>query len=245
MIIKPDWPAPSSIHALTTTRQSGVSRGVYAYFNVATHVSDEPEHVARNRELLREENNLPGEPLWLQQTHSTIVIDAAEHFDGIEADACFTQQANTICTVMTADCLPVLICAHDGSEVAAVHAGWRGLAAGIIEKTIERMQSSPEDLLVWLGPAIGPKHFQVQQDVVSAFTQQNPDALNCFTQQSDTHWLADMVGLTQQRLAPLGIKHLYGGDLCTYTDAEKFYSHRRDGTTGRIASLIWLTKSGQ
>ncbi len=239
-VIYPDWPAPANIVALTTTRQGGISEAPYANFNLAAHTGDNAEHVAHNRHLLREIFTLPNEPAWLQQTHSTIAVKIDPHFQSCEADASYSDEAGQICVVMTADCLPILICNNAGTEVAAIHAGWKGLANGVIETTVNQLQSDPADLLVWLGPAIGPTAFQVGKDVYDLFIQPDSEALAAFNAQAQEKWLANIYQLARLRLKKLGIQAIYGGDYCTYTDEERFFSYRRDGDTGRMASLIYI-----
>jgi len=239
-MITPDWPAPDNIKAANTTRIGGVSLPPYDSFNLANHVGDSVESVASNRGSLTKLAPLPNEPLWLEQTHSTLVIDSHNWHSGIEADAIISHIDNHVCVVMTADCLPILLCNKQGDTVAAVHAGWRGLAAGIIEKTIHSFSCDPHDIMVWLGPAIGPSQFEVGVDVYHAFTQHDPQTKLAFQQSDPDHYLADIYRLARQRLNNLGISAIYGGDYCTVTDHQRFFSYRRDGVTGRMASLIWI-----
>lgn len=237
--IVPDWPAPARVKALSTTRHGGVSSGPYAAFNLGGHVGDAPEAVARNRALLGE--HLPLEPLWLTQVHGTTVVNAACTCPYAEADGAVSRMANRLCAVMTADCLPVLLCDNAGSVVAAAHAGWRGLANGILETTVKAMQVPGDTLMAWLGPAIGPSAFEVGQDVYDAFTRHDPAAIAAFRATgAPGKYLADLYLLARQRLAALGVTAVYGGDRCTYREVEHFFSYRRDGTTGRMATLIWL-----
>jgi hypothetical protein len=248
--IIPDWPAPANVRALQTTRDGGVSMGAYASLNLGDHVGDDPVAVARNRALLR--STLPTDPVWLKQVHGNIVADA-DHAVGVpEADAATARQPGKVCAVMTADCLPLLLCDEAGTVVAAAHAGWRGLAGGVVEATVEAMNVAPEQLLVWLGPAIGPAAFEVGEEVRQAFMAHDPAATKAFVPRqpltphssslTESKWLADIYLLARQRLALLGVKRVYGGGLCTYADAERFYSYRRDRATGRMASLIWLDR---
>ncbi|SJM92015.1 conserved hypothetical protein [Crenothrix polyspora] len=234
----PDWPAPANIHAVTTLRTGGVSTGCYASLNPATHVGDDLNLVAQNRKIIRESLALPAEPVWLQQVHSNIAVDAAKVEPLQQADASYSYAANVVCTVMTADCLPLLVCAEDGSCVAAIHAGWRGLLDGIITNTITAMHS--DNLLVWLGPAIGPGCFEVGAEVRAAFIKKSVVFTGAFTQQGEC-WLADIYHLACVELSVLGIEKIYGGNFCTVTEHERFYSYRRDKETGRMASLIWRT----
>lgn len=236
--IEPDWPLPDHVHAAVTLRTGGVSTGGYASLNPANHVDDDPEHVLRNRQIVRAMLNLPSEPVWLQQVHGVRVVNADEIETLEEADASFADQAGTVCAVLTADCLPVLFCGDDGEVIAAAHAGWRGLQAGIIAETLYAM--SCRDVHVWLGPAIGPSHFEVGNEVREAFVDENPIAAVAFRAGQPGKWLADIYRLARIKLAELGVEQVYGGDLCTVADPQRFYSYRRDGaTTGRMASLIW------
>lgn len=240
--IKPDWPAPSHVHAFSTTRAGGVSTGVYQGLNLAAHVADDPALVARNRQLLGQALALPGEPLWLNQVHSTRVLTAhaAERSLTSEADAAWSQRPGDICAVLTADCLPLLFCDRAGTRVASTHAGWRGLLSGVISSTIEALAVPAEQFLVWLGPAIGPQAFEVGADVYTAFVAKHPDNAAAFSQSDASHWLCDVYALARIELQQAGVSSIYGGGLCTLSDAARFYSYRRDGITGRMASLIWL-----
>lgn len=240
--VKPNWPAPKHIHAGTTTRIDGVSTGCYASLNLGNHVGDDPKLVLQNRRLLREQLSLPNEPAWLNQTHSSIAVYIDDAFTAVEADASYTDQTNQVCAVMTADCLPVLVCNQDGTEVAAIHAGWGGLGRGVIEAAIKQLTSPPETLMAWLGPAIGPAVFEVGRDVYDLFVAHDPRAESGFTVKSTTpeKWLMDIYHLGRQRLNDCGIEAIYGGDYCTYSDSDRFFSYRRDGVTGRMASLIWI-----
>ncbi len=237
-LIIPDWPAPANVKALQTTRLGGVSQAPYTSLNLGDHVGDDALKVAANRQLLN--SLVPTEPLWLQQVHGVEVVDAAQASCLPSADAAYARQAGAVCAVMTADCLPLLLCDTQGSEVAAVHAGWKGLLDGVIEATVQKMQSSPPVLLVWLGPAIVPQAFEVGDDVRDAFIAQHADAVHSFVAHGDGKWLGDIYQLARQRLSRLGVTQVYGGGLCTYTDEARFFSFRRDGATGRMASMIWL-----
>lgn len=243
--IVPDWPAPAHVRALVTTRHGGVSTGPYASFNLGDHVGDAPAAVAENRRLLR--SQLPAQPVWLKQVHGTRCIDAATAVPGTlacnEADAAFTRTPGTVCAVLTADCLPILLCDEAGTVVAAAHVGWRGLAAGVIESTVAAMAVPGERLLAWLGPAIGPQHFEVGGEVRDIFLAPDPQAASAFvTRPNGTQgkWLFDIYMLAAQRLAALGVCRLAKTDFCTVRDRERFFSYRRDGATGRMASLIWM-----
>lgn len=240
--IIPDWPAPKAIKALSTTRLGGVSSAPYDALNLATHVGDDPLAVSTNRRILTEQAHLPEPPRWLNQIHGTNVINSRDWQLDSDADASYSLDSNHVCTVMTADCLPVLICDKQASFVAAVHAGWRGLADGIIEKTISYYQANSSDLMIWLGPAIGPNHFEVGKDVYSIFTHQSQNAKSAFVQTDETHYLADIYQLARLRIQQIGIDAIYGGDSCTVTDPTHFYSYRRDHVCGRMASMIWIDK---
>jgi hypothetical protein len=236
--IKPDWQLPEGLHAAVTLRSGGVSQGLYASLNPASHVNDAADAVLTNRAMIKQMLALPAEPVWLQQVHGVDVVKADQVTDLPEADASFTDQSGVVCAVLTADCLPVLFCGDQGAVIGAAHAGWRGLQAGVIEQTIAAMNC--RDLQVWLGPAIGPAHFEVGDEVREAFVSQNPDASVAFSATQAGKWLADIYQLARIRLANLGVEQVYGGGLCTVSDAQRFYSYRRDGAaTGRMASLIW------
>jgi YfiH family protein len=238
--ILPQWPAPQNVHALVTLRTGGYSSGPYASFNLADHTEDDPAAVRRNRALLREYFRLPAEPVWLQQVHSNRIIRAEQDHIGTEADGSWTTSPGVVCVALTADCLPVLICNRDGTRVAAAHAGWRGLHAGVISNAVRSLHCDPGELMVWLGPAIGPGAFEVGPDVVQAFSESDPENAAAFRRTDEQHWLCDLYRLARLELARLGIASIYGGNDCTFTDKQRFYSYRRDGKTGRMASLIWL-----
>ncbi|MDP1683326.1 MAG: peptidoglycan editing factor PgeF [Burkholderiales bacterium] len=234
--IVPDWPAPSNVRALITTRAGGVSTGPYASMNPADHVGDDPHAVAQNRALLRAA--LPSEPFWLKQVHGDIVAEA--DVGPVEADACIARAAGQVCVVLTADCLPVLLCTVDGSVVGAAHAGWRGLCAGVLERTAAAMGVPGQQVLAYLGPAIGPRAFEVGPEVRESFMAQDASATAAFTPQANGKYLADLYLLARQRLARVGVTQVYGGGDCTYSDPERFFSYRRDGATGRMAALVWI-----
>lgn len=239
--IVPDWPAPAGVGCLVTTRRGGVSGGVFASLNLGDHVGDDQAAVAANRDIVC--NRIGGKPVWLSQVHGVRVVDAAEA-NGIvapEADAAFARRSGVACAVMTADCLPVLFCDDAGTVVAAAHAGWRGLLAGVLEATIAAMGVPGADLMAWLGPAIGPQAFEVGGEVRDAFMEASPDAAVAFAPTTDGKWLADIYQLARQRLAAQGVMRVFGGNFCTVTDEDRFFSYRRDGQTGRMASLIWLS----
>jgi len=248
--ITPDWPAPSHVKAVFTTRHNGYSGGAYASLNLGMHVHDNPDNVVKNRTLLRE--HLPDEPQWLQQIHGTGYV-WVKHNDGaqrksITADAALSREVNTVCAVMVADCLPVFLCDTVGTIVGVIHAGWRGLAAGIIEQTIAAMQINHDTLMAWLGPAIGPEYFEVGDEVRTEFVMLDRRATEAFIPVRDTEkrsepkWFADIFLLARQRLIQAGVTQIYGGGICTYSDPERFFSYRRDGETGRMAALVWMEK---
>lgn len=238
--LRPDWPAPRGVRAACSTRAlPGASAGPYASFNLATHVGDDTLAVAENRARLRAALALPREPRWLAQVHGVGVASGAD--DCVTADASIARSAREpACVVLTADCLPLLLCTEDASAVAAVHAGWRGLAAGVIEATVAALAVAPACVLAWLGPAIGPRAYEVGEDVRSALLAADRDAAAAFEQTRPGHWSCDLYALARRRLEALGIGSVHGGGLCTHADARRFYSYRRDGVTGRFASLVWL-----
>jgi hypothetical protein len=238
--IVPHWPALPHVKAYTTTRHGGYSQAPYHGFNLADHVGDDPQVVIANRVLLSDTLKLPSEPLWLKQVHGTDTIAAEANPVGCVADAAYTTTLEKICVVLTADCLPVFFCDRAGTRVAVAHAGWRGLAAGVLEVTLQQLSLPPQEVLVWLGPAIGPQAFEVGEEVYQTFLNHRPQAEVAFTPTRPHHWRADLYLLARQRLAQQGVTAVYGGDCCTYTEVERFYSHRRDKVTGRMASLIWL-----
>jgi hypothetical protein len=241
--IAPDWPAPSRVRSLITTRNGGASAPPFNTMNLSTQVGDDPMAVRANREALLAA--LPGEPYWLSQVHGTRVVEAGAAGPSPAADASVTRESGRVCVVTIADCLPVLLCDRAGMSVAVAHAGWRGLGAGVIENTVAAIGCDPARLLAYLGPAIGPRAFEVQADVLQAFTRVDPRAAQCFREiavpaGSPRKWLADLYGLARQRLARAGVRQVYGGGGCTYSEPERFFSHRRDRRTGRQAALIWL-----
>ncbi|HQT71691.1 MAG TPA: peptidoglycan editing factor PgeF [Thiobacillus sp.] len=219
-----------------TTREGGVSYAPWASFNLGDHVGDDLAHVAANRARLRQ--GLPSEPGWLKQVHSASVVETGAGVP--QADASITRQAGTVSVVLTADCLPVLFCDRAGSVVAAAHAGWRGLADGVLEATVAAMKVPPADILAWMGAAIGPQTFEVGDEVRQVFVAQHPQAAAAFVAHASGKWLADIYLLARIRLQGIGVQAIYGGGNCTFTDSERFFSYRRDGVTGRMASLIWL-----
>ncbi|WP_341539300.1 peptidoglycan editing factor PgeF [Thiogranum longum] len=242
------------MQALTTTRKGGVSRGPWASLNLADHVGDDPLAVQENRRHLHQSQQLPAEPLWLKQVQGDDVAEVALYasqpgrdsravpqIEPPRADASIVRGSGQVSAVLTADCLPVLFCERSGRCAAAAHAGWRGLAAGVLERTVQVMGIDPAELLVWLGPAIGPQAFEVGDEVRSVFVARHTQSADAFTLYSPGHWLADLYHLARIRLAGVGVSAVYGGDRCTFTEDRDFYSYRRDGVTGRMATLIWLS----
>ncbi len=242
--ILPEWSAPPRVKAVSTLRAGGVSRGPFAALNLADHVGDAWGDVQRNRAILAEQCGLPIEPSWLRQVHGRAVTRAGEGASRVTADAAIADRPGRVCVVLTADCLPVLLCDRAGECVAAVHAGWRGLAAGIIEATVAQLGRTPSELIAWLGPAIGPDAFEVGPEVRARFLATDPGAVVAFRAGRADRWLADIYQLAQRCLRALGIERIYGGELCTYSDPRRFFSYRRDGTCGRMATLIWLADEG-
>lgn len=250
--LTPDWPAPANIRAAVTTRAGGVSHAPYHGLNVASHVGDDLAAVAANRELLARHLSLPEQPVWLTQVHGVDVLRCdGEHISDVSKpyDACYSNQPNTVCAVLTADCLPVLFCSRDGTEVAAAHAGWRGLLAGVLEATVQQFSCTAADIVVWLGPAIGPQSFEVGAEVRAQFLEQRHSVseqalIDCFVKrEDDKHWLCNIYALARLRLCALGITDVHGGGEDTVVDARRFYSYRRDRNTGRMASLVWRVEN--
>ncbi|GMR17800.1 MAG: purine nucleoside phosphorylase YfiH [Gammaproteobacteria bacterium] len=239
-MIKPDWQVPVNVKALTTLRSGGVSVAPYDSFNLADHVGDNPDHVRENRKRLMELAGLPADPVWLQQVHGIRVTDAAAYKVGDKADGSFTSKAGVVCAVLTADCLPVFLSDQAGEQVAVLHAGWRGLANGVIEQGVAAMHSPASSLLVWLGSAIGAQAFAVGDEVRQVFIENDKTAEAAFRPLGPGKWLADIYQLARLRLQALGVQAISGGDYCTYTDDSRFYSFRRRPMCGRMASLIWL-----
>lgn len=258
-VIVPDWPAPARVHAASTQRAGGVSRGPYASLNLSTAVGDDATIVSRNRRILAEFLDLPAEPLWLRQVHGTRVLDldggdlpAATRrtdrtFPGAStstplpaADGAVTSRPGLPCAVLTADCLPVLLCDTSGSCVGVAHAGWRGLAGGVLESAVSRMSVAASRLLAWVGPGIGPGAYEVGGEVLAQFAATDPNAARCFSPNPNGRWQADLYGLARQRLRAAGVEAVYGGGWCTHTEPELFFSHRREAPCGRMATVIWL-----
>lgn len=247
-VLIPDWPAPERVRAYSTLRTGGFSQAPFDALNLALHVGDDPATVRRNREHLVSTLDLPAQPLWLEQVHGVEVHALSGSMSGPlpatdrvpKADASVTDQPDKVCVVMTADCLPVLFCDRSGSRVAAAHAGWRGLASGVLEATVAALGGPAAEIMAWIGPAIGADRFEVGDEVRQAFMAGDPQAASAFRPSRQGHWLADMVMLARRRLGRAGVVSVYGGQWCTYSDSERFYSYRREPKTGRMASLIYL-----
>ncbi|GAA4029308.1 peptidoglycan editing factor PgeF [Actimicrobium antarcticum] len=243
-----DWPdAPRNISAISTLRSGGVSLPPYddgaggGGFNLGIHVADNPVHVQQNRARLRQ--LLPADPAWLTQIHGTTVLDAASVIDAPDADASISTEAGVVCAILTADCLPILFSDVAGAVVGAAHAGWRGLAAGVLQQTVAAMRlAGASEIVAWLGPAIGPQQFEVGQDVVDAFVTRDPHCATAFRPFTGRpgKYFADIALLARQTLATIGVERVAGGEQCTVTDRERYFSFRRDQQTGRMASLIWI-----
>jgi YfiH family protein len=238
-LIVPDWPAPARVKTLSTTRWGGLSAPPYDSLNLGDHVGDDPRQVAANRRRLRDSLRLPSEPAWLNQVHGAQAVAAETVSADTRADAVYTHRAGVVCVIQTADCLPVLLCDQAGSWIAAVHCGWRGLARGVLAAALAHRPSG-ECLLAWLGPAIGPEVFEVGAEVRAVFLALDERCAAYFRPSPAGRWLADIYALARLQLQAAGVGAVYGGGWCTYTDAERFFSYRRDGRTGRMASLIWL-----
>lgn len=238
-LLIPRWPAPAGVRAAFSLRSGGVSAGRYASLNLGSHVGDAPEAVAENRRRLARALALPAEPAWIEQVHGTRVRDLAGP-DAGAADALIARTRARVAVIQVADCLPVLLAASDGTAVAAAHAGWRGLAAGVLEATVAALAVPAPGLLAWLGPAIGPAHFEVGEEVRAAFLDREPADAGAFTPNARGRWQCDLVQLARARLRRLGVGAVYGGSWCTYADPGRFFSHRREAPCGRMAALIWL-----
>lgn len=244
--IVPDWPASPHVRALVTTRAGGISTGPYASMNLGLRTDDDPAAVAANRTRLLQA--LPQAPRWLAQIHGSVVVDAdklSDELSGVpQADASVARRPGTVCAIMIADCLPILLTDTAGTCVGAAHAGWRGLAGGVIANTVARMPAPPAELMAWIGPGIGPDAFEVGDDVLAAFCATAPECRTAFRPHKTGKWLCDLPGLARYALRRAGVARIYGGDLCTYSDPQRFYSHRRDRITGRMAALIWRDPQG-
>jgi YfiH family protein len=235
----PDWRAPEGVRAAFTLRTGGVSAAPFDALNVGTHVGDLPEAVAENRARIAQALELPNEPAWLEQVHGADVshLDQAQHIT--RADAAVTHALERVCVIQVADCMPVLFTSRDGSAVGAAHAGWRGLASGVLEATVHVLAVEPTNLVAWMGPAIGPECFEVGGEVRDAFMASDPKAVEAFVPNDRGRWQCDLYALARLRLQAIGIGEISGGGWCTYTDASRFFSYRRDGQCGRMAALIW------
>ena len=237
-LIRPDWAAPVNVRAFTTTRTGGFSRGDWSSLDLGGRGGDDPCHVRQNRKVLLD--YLPSEPYWLRQVHGKRVVSCDECTrDVTEADAVTSNKVGQVCAILTADCLPVLLCNRSGRQVAAAHAGWRGLAEGVLEATVVAMEGKPDELMAWLGPAIGPQAYLVGQDIVDCFRAVSVENSSAFVRCGD-RWLADLYKLARIVLTRAGVEQVSGGRFCTYSEPDKFFSYRRDGVTGRMASVIWL-----
>lgn len=245
--LRPQWPVSARVHSAFTTRTGGVSAPPFDSLNVGVHVGDDPAAVAENRRRVREGLHLPSEPAWLRQVHGVQVLDldagpvqqALAAGEAPEADACFTRRPGVVCAIQVADCLPVLLAHLDGAVIGAAHAGWRGLAGGVLEATVRAM-GEPAALLAWLGPAIGPESFEVGEEVRAAFLDHDPGATAAFVPNARGRWQCDLYRLARQRLTQAGVSAIHGGGDCTYAAPQRFFSYRRDGQCGRMAALVWL-----
>lgn len=238
-LLEPLWSAPPRVRAAFSLRSGGVSTAPWDSLNLGVHVGDDPAAVAENRRRLANALQLPGEPIWLDQVHGTAVWSGGPSNDRPRADAAVTRQSGVVLAVQVADCLPVLFASDAGDEIGAAHAGWRGLAAGVLEATVAALATPPARLVAWLGPCIGPAHFEVGDEVLEAFITVLPDADRCFRPNARGRWQCDLPALARLRLAALGIQRVAGGQWCTAADPVRFFSHRRDQRTGRMAALIW------
>ncbi|MHB1532212.1 peptidoglycan editing factor PgeF [Acidithiobacillus sp.] len=246
-LIVPDWPAPPGVRAAITLRAGGASAGPYASFNLGEHVGDDAQRVAENRARLQQRLALPRAPAWLTQVHGTRVVDIHGPDHGpLEADGAVTSQCGVVLAVLTADCLPVLACRRDGGRIGVFHAGWRGLLGGVLEAGMAALEASPDEVLIYLGPAIGPARFEVGPELRAAFVVHDPAAQDCFHPGREGRWLADIYALAHQRLARAGVPAaaISGGEYCTVTETERFFSYRRDGRCGRMATVIWREGEG-
>lgn len=240
--IYPDWPVPDNVCAVATTRYGGVSEGGFSSLNLGDHAGDDPSAVARNRSILVEHASLPAQPHWLTQVHGPVVVQADASVSGVSADAGWTESPNVVCAVLTADCLPVLLCDRHGKQVAAVHAGWRGLCSGVLDLTIDQFLGAdipPTEIFAWLGPAIGSGAYDVGSVVKDSFLVREPSCASSFREVQPGRWKFDLYAAARDILASCGVTQVFGGDFCTYTE-ERFYSYRHESECGRQAALIWL-----
>jgi YfiH family protein len=240
--IPANWDAPEGVVAGTTLRYGGVSTGSFSTLNLGAYADDEPNAVSENRERFRSICQLPSAPRWLKQVHGSNVIVDPPAGGTPEADAAITRQPDVVCAVLTADCLPVIFTAADGTELAVAHAGWRGLAGGVLEATVGAMSTDPANTLAWLGPAISQTAFEVGGEVRDQFLEHDADAAGCFAENERGRWQADLYGLARMRLSRAGIVQVSGGEYCTFTEPERFFSYRRDGACGRMASFVFRRK---
>jgi YfiH family protein len=240
-LLTPEWQAPTRVRAAFTLRGGGVSSPPFGSLNVGAHVGDEPAAVAENRRRVHAALGLPAEPAWLEQVHGTRVADLDAPGTAAPADAVMTRLPGRVCVVQVADCLAVLLAARDASAVAVAHAGWRGLAAGVLEATVAALGGASGDLIAWLGPAISQPHFEVGAEVRRAFIERDPGGDSAFTANARGRWQCDLAALARRRLGALGVTAVSGGSWCTYADPARFFSFRRDGRCGRMAALIWLS----
>jgi len=241
-VIEADWAAPPSIQALTTTRTGGSSKAPFDTLNIGDHVDDDPRDVARNRKYVKKELKLPSKPIWLNQVHGARVAEVAKDTSGTipTADAAVTRDRGCVLAVMTADCLPVILCSPEHSVVAAVHGGWRSLAADILQNTVTAMDCPPSSIHAWLGPAIGPDKFAVGDDVFNAFVAKDWQMADCFKTTDQQKFMADLYAIARRSLSTLGVEYISGGSHCTYTESDTFYSYRREAKTGRMVTLTWM-----
>jgi YfiH family protein len=239
-LLMPEWPVAARVRACTTLRAGGVSEGPYATLNLAHHVGDRADHVAENRRRLRTALGLPAEPMWLAQVHGAAVARPGDGRNGAPADAAVASALGEVCAVLTADCLPVVLADRDATRVAVAHAGWRGLAAGVLEATLEALDQPPERLIAWLGPAISQPAFEVGEEVRAAFLARSPEYAGAFAGNPRGRFQADLYALARITLTRAGVMSVHGGGWCTASDPVRFFSYRRDGTTGRMATLAWL-----
>lgn len=239
--ITPEWPVPAHVRSAFTLRTGGVSRAPFNALNTAQHVGDDPAAVQENRRRVREVLSVPAEPVWLEQVHGVGVADLDKGLPTGPADAAVTRTPGRVCVIQVADCMPVLFASQSGDVVGAAHAGWRGLAHGVLESTVRAMNVAPSQVVAWLGPAIGPAHFEVGDEVRAAFMDRDAQASEAFTINARGRWQCDLYMLARQRLRALGVQHISGGGWCTYADADRFFSFRRERTCGRMAALIWIS----
>ncbi len=234
-----DWPAPKHVRAGTSIRTGGHSQAPYNDLNLAHHVGDEPGNVKNNREIIFNYLELKSEPIWLDQTHSSNIISIDAAPENQKADGSVTTRQNKVCAILTADCVPVLFCNNNGTKIAAIHAGWKGICCGIIENTIKEF-SEPETILAWIGPCISSEYYEVRRDVYMGCLNHSASLKSAFNQINEDHWYCDLTNIVKIILKNTGVGAIYECGLCTYKMEELFYSYRRDGNTGRTASMIWM-----